>query len=605
MEWISGRVPSGGFTLSGSVSVRIRARESNIAANCGGRIRLYKRTSGGTLTELTGSPWNDGVEFTTSDAAYDWSFTPTSMSFAEDDRLVIRLYITNVGTMGGSRTCTLTYDGASGGAAGDTFVTITENVTFKAENFPLVAATASYAVTAQSAGFRYFPAGFPHVAWAVATDDGGGGLADYEGVGTNGVYEVDDCIVLISTSFASGVTADELIPADFTSLIEDGTDGFAFAISYARVTDLLAIPDETGSAETPEQVIYLVMRGVDWTRPPEGTNTFTVGAGTPNPPNHVASAGSDKIAWLEVGHILQMIPPVGSASYEQIVVATTSSFYMLGAAVRYFEAGSENPGAMSASDLGFGANNAATLAFYPASATVSYSLEADAASYAISMQTANLRAARKLAAATVAYSVTVSSAALNRGQKLALASASYAVTNTNATFRRTLKLAAASATFAITATAATLTSARLMAADTTNYSIGTADALLKPARKLAAATVGYAIGVQDATLTRAFKLIAAPTTYEIAAQDAIARATLLFRADTVTYAIDMSTVGLVKRDSAGWAQEEQNEAAWQGEVAVADTWTKQDAETKAWTKGDPVSKSWTKQSSTAKSWNSE
>lgn len=133
MAWISGRSPVGGWTLSGLVTVRLRALESAGQANAGSRIRLYKLAAAGGETELTGSPWDDGAEYTTSDAAYDWTFTPTSMAFAEDDRLIIRWFITNVGTMGAGRTCTMSYDGPSAAAAGDTFVTINENVTFKSE----------------------------------------------------------------------------------------------------------------------------------------------------------------------------------------------------------------------------------------------------------------------------------------------------------------------------------------------------------------------------------------------------------------------------------------------------------------------------------------
>jgi hypothetical protein len=134
MEWVSGKSPIGGWTLSGAVNVRLRALESNLNDNCLGRIRLYKRSAAGSETELTGSPFDDATEFTASDAAYDWSFTPTSMAFAEDDRLVIRYFITNIGSMTAG-TSTMTYDGATNGAAGDTFVTLNETVPFKPDYF--------------------------------------------------------------------------------------------------------------------------------------------------------------------------------------------------------------------------------------------------------------------------------------------------------------------------------------------------------------------------------------------------------------------------------------------------------------------------------------
>src|SRR5262245_11082836 len=67
-EWISGRSPAGGWTLAGTVTFNLRALESSMNANCGARARLFKRTAAGTETEIGGGPWDDGVEFGTSDA---------------------------------------------------------------------------------------------------------------------------------------------------------------------------------------------------------------------------------------------------------------------------------------------------------------------------------------------------------------------------------------------------------------------------------------------------------------------------------------------------------------------------------------------------------
>jgi Concanavalin A-like lectin/glucanases superfamily len=135
MEWISGRSPVGGWTLSGVVTANLRALCSSMNANIGGRVRLYKRTAAGSETELTGSPWDDGVEFGTADAAMNWTFTPTSMAFAEDDRLIVRFFITAAGgTMASGFTGTMSYDGPTAAAAGDTYVTLNETVAFKAND---------------------------------------------------------------------------------------------------------------------------------------------------------------------------------------------------------------------------------------------------------------------------------------------------------------------------------------------------------------------------------------------------------------------------------------------------------------------------------------
>lgn len=141
LEWISGRVPSGGFTLSGTMTFSIWAQESNMLANCGARARVFKRAANGTETEVGGGPYNDGVEFGTSTGEFDWTGTPSSTSFAENDRIVVRYYITNAGgTMATGYTCTITYNGADA-ATGDSFFQINENVTFKAEPQTLSGAT--------------------------------------------------------------------------------------------------------------------------------------------------------------------------------------------------------------------------------------------------------------------------------------------------------------------------------------------------------------------------------------------------------------------------------------------------------------------------------
>jgi hypothetical protein len=133
LEWVSGRVPSGGFTLSGTMTFNLWAKENNTNNNCGVRARVFKRDPTGTETEI-GSGYNFGspTELTTTMAVKNWTGAPTSTAFNEDDRIVVRFYIINVGTMG-SQTSTCDYDGTTGGSDGDSFFQINENVTFKAE----------------------------------------------------------------------------------------------------------------------------------------------------------------------------------------------------------------------------------------------------------------------------------------------------------------------------------------------------------------------------------------------------------------------------------------------------------------------------------------
>lgn len=134
LEWISPPLAAG-FTLAttDTMTFNIWARESSMNANAGGRARVYRVTYGGTV-ELAGSPWDDGVEFGTAAAAMNWTGTVSSnTTFVENDRILVRYYITNVGTMGGGFTCTIDYNGATDAADGDSWFQLNNNVTFKDE----------------------------------------------------------------------------------------------------------------------------------------------------------------------------------------------------------------------------------------------------------------------------------------------------------------------------------------------------------------------------------------------------------------------------------------------------------------------------------------
>jgi len=147
LEWVSGRSPAGGWTFAGAGSAPVYCHESDAAANAGLRLRLYKRTAAGVETEIANSPWDAAAEFATAKATVSRAFTPTSTSFAEDDRLVIRLFINGQGgTMAAGHTCTLTYNGSSGNTANSRII-IAENVAFKEEPIRATAAQTAAATT--------------------------------------------------------------------------------------------------------------------------------------------------------------------------------------------------------------------------------------------------------------------------------------------------------------------------------------------------------------------------------------------------------------------------------------------------------------------------
>lgn len=127
IAWASRKLSSG-LTLTTS-DISIWASESNMSANAGGRFRVFKLAVNGTETELAGGPFNDGVEFGTAAAEMLWAGNFTDTAFAAGDRVVVKVYITNVGVMGGGFTCTLTYNAADA-ATGDSFFNLNENLSF-------------------------------------------------------------------------------------------------------------------------------------------------------------------------------------------------------------------------------------------------------------------------------------------------------------------------------------------------------------------------------------------------------------------------------------------------------------------------------------------
>src|SRR3990172_76715 len=93
IAWISGRVPAGGFTLT-TTDISVWLLESNMNDEAEGRYRVFKYTPGPTITELGGGPFDDGVELGTTITEMLWTGDVTDMTFAENDRILLRLYAT-------------------------------------------------------------------------------------------------------------------------------------------------------------------------------------------------------------------------------------------------------------------------------------------------------------------------------------------------------------------------------------------------------------------------------------------------------------------------------------------------------------------------------
>ncbi len=135
LKWIT--PPLGAAqTLVTKVFCNIWAKETSAAANCTVSIQLfpYAAASEGSVF-LTDTAYT--TELTTSFACQRYiTAAATSQVFAATDRLVIKLFIINVGTMGAVTGGALVdYDGPTENADGDTYIDIQEDFRVNKKQF--------------------------------------------------------------------------------------------------------------------------------------------------------------------------------------------------------------------------------------------------------------------------------------------------------------------------------------------------------------------------------------------------------------------------------------------------------------------------------------
>ena len=145
LKWMS--TPKEAVTISGTISLVIESAEESVtAANAQLTCSLW-RWLDSTQAEAASPFWTaaQGAELTTSPAAVTLSATPTSTTFANGDRIVLRCYIddapgVNIGT---TKTVTWVHAQSTGSK---TILTFTE--TFGEVSLPTVTPTPTPTVTA-------------------------------------------------------------------------------------------------------------------------------------------------------------------------------------------------------------------------------------------------------------------------------------------------------------------------------------------------------------------------------------------------------------------------------------------------------------------------
>lgn len=131
LEWIS--LPlAAGVTISGTITFNIWGSESANSENATWRVIVEKYSStmalGSTVIDSTRT---SATELTTTNAAINWTGTPTSTVFAKGDRIRVRVVADDAtGVNIGTGSVTLSYDGPTTAAAGDSYVSFNEALTF-------------------------------------------------------------------------------------------------------------------------------------------------------------------------------------------------------------------------------------------------------------------------------------------------------------------------------------------------------------------------------------------------------------------------------------------------------------------------------------------
>jgi len=134
VDWFTKQLQA--VTLTGMAQANIRALESAIAANASIRVEIARVEGDGSSPTVWAS-WciaPSGLDFgelTTSEVARTANVSGDDLAITDGQRLRIRLYIDDISTtaMGAGQTVTTYYNGTSGGASGDSYITFPATLT--------------------------------------------------------------------------------------------------------------------------------------------------------------------------------------------------------------------------------------------------------------------------------------------------------------------------------------------------------------------------------------------------------------------------------------------------------------------------------------------
>jgi len=116
-------------TISGNVTFNLWGLSSSKFANAGLAAELLRASASGVIQSVIASVVAPASELGTAAAVRNWIRTPAPTSLANGERLALRIYIDDAGgTMTAGRTVTVTLDGPTAGASGDSWFSTAESL---------------------------------------------------------------------------------------------------------------------------------------------------------------------------------------------------------------------------------------------------------------------------------------------------------------------------------------------------------------------------------------------------------------------------------------------------------------------------------------------
>lgn len=511
--------------------------ESSALVNAGARVRLY-RWRAGAETEFTGSPADDGVEFTTTAALNTWLSSLTALDFLTDDRLLLVPYVVNVGamTMG---TATLYFNGAVGAGGSPTYALVqTASGTAGAG---VATVTLTSAPTVGNIMFaQYFSRAVtqtPPAGWTLAVNQNNPIEADNVSIYYRIVQSGDGTTYV----WGNGTDAELVTITEFSCSTGWPSNPVNATGSTARTTAVSSLSSGTTGATTQAAAVSIGAVGLRnvFANTPSWTNSFTsqgiVGGGvtvntlmgaykiestTGTKESTVTWLGGAETAMGAIAVFIGNLTPAAD-SYADIYPALT------------FKA--ESGGAYTLTAL----TGAYALAGQSAVLNKSELITANAGAYTYAGISAVLRKSRLLTAQTGSYVLAGQSATLNKSKTIVANTGGYVYVGNSAVLTYTTgataySLTALTGNYTFAGNAATLTKSKLINANVGAYTYTGIAATLTRSKRLVAQTGSYTVSGQSSILTRNKRIVASTGNYSLAGNSAILTYTPLAGVYTLT-----------------------------------------------------------------------